>query len=357
MTTKRSVHLVGHFARHKIHAVQFIGTVAKVTFAVEASKHEVISHQAININGVQCAVRGGGPRAQNVLLYNYPAEGPEDSIRRALGVYGVIEEVKFRHWPHMPTVGDGVHIVRMGRREAIPRHMSIGEVRVKIAYAGQQQVCDLCDAPGQIAQNCPYRNKCFQCGLKGQFSRNCPQLVSYRDRVSVLDELDPTPAEAAGRAAAAAIPSESTDAPPRSNADSLYGVSVSSALVASATAAALDADIDLSDSKLTTSVGPTPSSTLDSHDNQLDELVSQSLLSSPAPSGAGLILSLLFLIPPRPRLPLARALPAALPVLGFWVKLNKGLGRIKRKTVKLLTMLMLVTLVMVVIKRHLLVMD
>ena len=216
MTTKRSVHLVGHFARHKIHAVQFIGTVAKVTFAVEASKHEVISHQAININRVQCAVRGGGPRAQNVLLYNYPAEGPEDSIRRALGVYGVIEEVKFRHWPHMPTVGDGVHIVRMGRREAIPRHMSIGEVRVKIAYAGQQQVCDLCDAPGQIAQNCPYRYKCFQCGLKGQFSRNCPQLVSYRDRVSVLDELDPTPAEAAGRAvaaaAAAAIPSESTDA-------------------------------------------------------------------------------------------------------------------------------------------------
>ena len=291
MTAKRSVHLVGHFARHKIHAVQFIGTVAKVTFAVEASKHEVISHQAININGVQCAVRGGGPRAQNVLLYNYPAEGPKDSIRRALGVYGVIEEVKFRHWPHMPTVGDGVHIVRMGRREAIPRHMSIGEVRVKIAYAGQQQVCDLCDAPGQIAQNCPYRNKCFQCGLKGQFSRNCPQLVSYRDRVSVLDELDPTPAEAAGRAvaaaAAAAIPSESTDAPPRSNADSLYGVSVSSALVASATAAGLDADIDLSDSKLTTSVGPTPSSTLDSHDNQLDELVSQSLLSSPAPSGAG----------------------------------------------------------------------
>ena len=91
----------------------------------------------------------------------------------------------------MPTVGDGVHIMRMGRREAIPRHMSIGEVRVKIAYAGQQQVCDLCDAPGQIAQNCPYRNKCFQCGLKGHFSRNCPQLVSYRDRVSVLDELDP----------------------------------------------------------------------------------------------------------------------------------------------------------------------
>ena len=62
--------IVEHFAQHKIHAVQFVGTVAKVTFAVEASKQEVISHQAININGVQCAVRGGGPWAQNVLVYN-----------------------------------------------------------------------------------------------------------------------------------------------------------------------------------------------------------------------------------------------------------------------------------------------
>ena len=35
--------------------------------AVEASK-QVISHQAININGVQCAVWGGGPRVQNVLV-------------------------------------------------------------------------------------------------------------------------------------------------------------------------------------------------------------------------------------------------------------------------------------------------
>ena len=284
-----STFIVEHFAQHNIHAVQFIGTVAKVTFAVEASKQEVISHQAININGVQCAVRGGGPRAQNVLVYNYPVEGPEDPIRRALGAYGVIEEVKFRHWTHMPTVGDGVCIVRMVRREAIPRHMTIGEVRVKIAYVGQQQVCDLCDAPGHIARNCPFRNKCFRCGLEGHFSRNCPQLANYHDRDSVLDESDPTPAEAAGRSvpaagAAAAVPSESTDAPPRSDADSLDGVTVSSALDASATGTALDADVDLSDSEQTPSVGPTPSSTLDSRDNQLDELASQSLLSSPAPS-------------------------------------------------------------------------
>ena len=75
--------IVEHFAHFNIQAVQFIGTVAKVTFAVEASKQQVISHQYVYINGVQYAERGGGggwggPRAQNVLVYNYPMEGDEE---------------------------------------------------------------------------------------------------------------------------------------------------------------------------------------------------------------------------------------------------------------------------------------
>ena len=45
--------IVDHFAQNNIHAVQFIGTIAKVTFAAEAGKQEVMSHQAVNINGVQ----------------------------------------------------------------------------------------------------------------------------------------------------------------------------------------------------------------------------------------------------------------------------------------------------------------
>ena len=64
--------IVEHVAHFNIHAVQFIGTVAKVTFAVEASKQQVISHQSINVNGVQYVVRGGWSMAQNVLVYNYP---------------------------------------------------------------------------------------------------------------------------------------------------------------------------------------------------------------------------------------------------------------------------------------------
>ena len=108
-------------------------------------------------------------------------KGDEESIRRTLGLYGTVENVAFRHWPHLPNVSDGVRVVRMVRREAIPRHLSTGDFQVKICYAGQQQVCDLCAPRGHIAQVCSMRGKCFQCGLEGRLSRNCPHRVGYRD--------------------------------------------------------------------------------------------------------------------------------------------------------------------------------
>lgn len=326
--------IVNHFANHTIHAVQFVGTVAKVTFAVEASKQEVINHQAVSISGVQCAVRGGGPRAQNVLIYNYPVEGSEDSIRRVLGVYGVIERITFRHWPHLTDVSDGVRVVRMIRRQAIPRILSIAEVNVKVAYAGQQQVCDLCQAPGHIARACPLRDKCFQCGLEGHFSRDCPQRRGYRDRDAVFDASDPTPAEAAGRSAAV-NDSPVIDAVPHADTDSLDGASLSS-VAGRDMDSQLDADAVSSDSDCTPSVGPTP----DNRDNQLDELASQSLFSSPAPSGADVdslqgatVESVCFDSPASPSPP-GQGPPSGASNVGLLGKIKQKVGLNKKKDSK-----------------------
>ena len=110
---------------------------------------------------------------------------------------------------------------------------------------------------------------------------------------------------------------------------------MSSALDASATGTALDADVDLSDSEHTPSVGPTPSSTLDSRDNQLDELVSQSLLSSPAPSGVDIdslqgatIESAVFYSPASPSSPGQG--PPSSASSGFLGKIKQKLNKKKR---------------------------
>ena len=71
-------------------------------------------------------------------------------------------------------------------REAIPCHLSIGEFQVQISYAGRQQVCVLCAAPGHISRVCPLRGKCFLCCIEGHLSRNCPQRAGY------VGEPDPT---------------------------------------------------------------------------------------------------------------------------------------------------------------------
>ena len=86
-------------------------------------------------------------------IYNYPVEAAEEPIRDKLRAFGVVEHIKFRHWTHLENVkSDGVRVVRMVRNAAIPRHLVIGEFQVKISYAGQQQVCDLCSEPGHIAR-------------------------------------------------------------------------------------------------------------------------------------------------------------------------------------------------------------
>lgn len=115
--------IVEHFTQHNIHAVQLIDTFDKVSFAVEASKQQVVSHQSINFNDVQCAVGESGPRAQNVLVYNYPVKGDEKSVHRKLGLYETVESAAFRHWLHLRDVSDGVRVACMVGREAIPCHL------------------------------------------------------------------------------------------------------------------------------------------------------------------------------------------------------------------------------------------
>ena len=104
----------------------------------------------------------------------------------------------------------------------------------------------------------------------------------------------------------------------------------------------LDADTVLSDSDCTPSVGPTPSSSLDSRDNQLDELVSQSLLSSPASSGADVdslqgatVESVCFDSPASPSSP-GQGPPSSTSSVGLLGKIKQKVGLNKKKDSKVI---------------------
>ena len=81
-------------------AIQFLGYDAKVTFESEAHKREVITNEYVSIEGIECSVRGGGPRPQNVLVSNFPYEIPLAIVREALSSFGEVESAHFRHWTH-----------------------------------------------------------------------------------------------------------------------------------------------------------------------------------------------------------------------------------------------------------------
>ena len=172
-------------------AVQFVGYDAKVTFESEAHKREVMANEYVSIEGIECAVRGGGPRPQNVLVYNFPFEIPHAVVREALSPFGEVESVNFRHWTHAREICDGVRTVRMVRSRAISRNLVIDGFPVKISYPGQALECDICGESGHIAKNCSLRGKCLECRQSGYFQRNCPVRLRWLQRS--VDSLDPVP--------------------------------------------------------------------------------------------------------------------------------------------------------------------
>ena len=225
-------------------AVQFLGYDAKVTFEQVAHKREVMACEHIRIKDVDCAVRGGGPRPQNVLIYNFPYEVPHAVVRDSLSHYGDVESVLFRHWTHL-NVCDGVRTVRMVRARAIPRNLTIDGFHVKVSYPGQAPECDICFELGHIAKNCPLRGKCLECRQPGHLRRDCP------DRLRRLAVSEDSVADLR-----AALPGSDPDFVVLSGVDPVADVSES---------VSTDSLVDL-------------------RDNQLDEITSQSVLADAIPA-------------------------------------------------------------------------
>ena len=75
----------------------------------------------------------------------------------------------------------------MVRSRAISRNLIIDGFPVKISYPGQALECDICGESGHVAKNCSLRGKCLECRQSGHFQRYCP--VRLRRLQRSLDSL------------------------------------------------------------------------------------------------------------------------------------------------------------------------
>ena len=225
---------------------------------------------------------GGGPRPQNVLIYNFPYEIEHCVVRNALSFFGEVESVRFRHWTHLAEVCDGVRTVRMVRTGAIPRNLIIDGFPVKVSYVGQELECDICGKKGHIAKNCEMRGKCMECKQPGHYQRNCPvrhqwllrpdeDVKTFPDRVSSAvaqaGSADGAGSRGSGQPVLDVVSGPSSVPPLVLSPDSAHSLAASQSILAAVTKSV---DVPLSGVS-----ADGAGSQMDTRDNQLNELNSQ----------------------------------------------------------------------------------
>ena len=280
---------------HVISAIQIVpGGVCKVTFESAGVKQDLCSRDICNVGGVECRVLNHAKRVTQVQVHHYPFENDVDPLFRVLSPFGEVKRTRFQHWTNIPEIPTGTILLDVILNHHIPRTLQVGKLRVKVWYRDQPLCCDICSGPHRVT-DCDLRGKCRRCGEEGHFARACPRpWARTADAAShTSGGADPTPAEAAGRATATDAASDAIRAPV-ADADSAAGPHADGAPGAALPTSQAPFESDSLDgatfdsSARTPVVDATPSASLsfDHRDNQLDELSSQPLLSSPAPSSS-----------------------------------------------------------------------
>ena len=175
-TTARNViasAIANRFLSLKVTALQFVGNIARVSFADTASKELIMRMESVYVGDIACPVRGGGPRPQKVFIHNYPFEASSDSLSLVLKRFGDVKDISHRRWLHMKDIFDGVRVVTMIRDKPIPRNLDVDGFHVKVSYYGQSVECDICNNHGHVARDCPLKGKCLWCHQPGHLQRDC----------------------------------------------------------------------------------------------------------------------------------------------------------------------------------------
>ncbi|XP_044173192.1 uncharacterized protein LOC122957255 [Acropora millepora] len=213
-----------------VQSIQFVpGKNVQITFKDSKTKESIEKHEYITINDVRCAVVGGGPKVQNVLIHHYPFEEDNHRLWIALSSFGEVRDIQYQHYPDLCSISTGTRVVKMVRNSPIPRSLDVGGYMCKTWYVGQPVECDICQG-GHVSKNCPLKGKCRRCLESGHMARDCKNPPkSWSAGVSsggiaveasgtaggaAAGVLDPTPAEASGRGPSSELQPSGSDVSP-----------------------------------------------------------------------------------------------------------------------------------------------
>ena len=179
------------FSDGDVLSVQFMPSRSvRVTFKDESIKFAVLNNECLSVDSVQCPVRGGGPRPENVLVFRYPFEAELSALKDVMSHYGVVHDIHRRSWLHLNNVADGSVVVRMTRSHPVPRTVNVNDYYCKAWYKGMPMKCDICEGSHK-AQDCPYKGLCMRCRQPGHVQRDCTNAPNAWGTASTV----PTPAE------------------------------------------------------------------------------------------------------------------------------------------------------------------
>ena len=83
--------LLDFFSHVTVKSIHFVPVkLAHVTFEDSATKDYYIRCDELELNGVKCHVLGAGSQAQQVLVYHYPYEEDDESLKSVLEDFGKV---------------------------------------------------------------------------------------------------------------------------------------------------------------------------------------------------------------------------------------------------------------------------
>ena len=135
--------------------------------------------------GMWCPVMGGGPSVTIVHIIDFPFEESDSFIEEVLTPYGKVKTIKKQKFLAMDDIFTGTRLVSLVMKTRPPRDLMIKGYLCRTWYRGQPLVCNLCAVEGHRSANCPNKDKCRRCGESGHFARGCPKTrVSFADAVA-----------------------------------------------------------------------------------------------------------------------------------------------------------------------------